>query len=108
MTPFAYSLVLVTIIIGLAIADILASLHRLLRARRQTRWDWRPLAAALLVLLTILQFWWGFYRLGQIELWSRYGAFLLLMLQLILMFLLACAALPDEVRDRLDLATYYE
>ena len=30
------------------------------------------------------------------------------MLQLILMFLLACAALPDEERDRLDLAVYYE
>ncbi|HLO20523.1 MAG TPA: hypothetical protein VK192_08515 [Sphingomicrobium sp.] len=30
------------------------------------------------------------------------------MLQLILMFLLACAALPDEAPDRLDLAAYYE
>lgn len=108
MTPFEYTLVLVTIIISLAIADMLASLNRLLRARRKVLWDWRTLAAALLVLLTVLQFWWGFYRLGQFELWSRYGVFLLLMLQLILMFLLACAALPDDASEGLNLATYYE
>jgi hypothetical protein len=107
MSPFEYELVLVTIIVGLAITDKLVSLHRLLRSRTQVRWHWLPLVAALLVLLTLLQFWWGFYRLGRIELWGQYGAFLLLLLQLILMFLLACAALPDSERDGLDLAEYY-
>lgn len=108
MSPFEYSLILVTIIVGLAITDMLVSLHRLLRSRTQVRWHWLPLVAALLVLLTLLQFWWGFYRLGRVEVWNQYGAFLLLLLQLILMFLLACAALPDDERDRLDLAQYYE
>lgn len=108
MTHFEYLLVLVTIIISLAVADILTSLHRLLRARQQIRWHWHPLAATLLVLLSILQFSWKFYRLGRVDVWSRFGVFLLLMLQLILMFLLACAALPDEAPDRLDLAAYYE
>lgn len=108
MTPFEYSLVLVSIIVGLAIADLLASVHRLLRARQRIRWHWHPLAATVLVLLVMLQFWWGFYLLGRFQIWSHYWAFLLLALQLILMFLLACAALPDEVPDRLDLASYYE
>ena len=109
MTPFEYSLVLVTIIVGLAIADLLESLHRLLRFRTSIHWHWLPLAAALLVLLTLLQFWWGFYQLGRADVWSQYGAFLLLLLQLVLMFLLACAALPDDnERDRLDLGDYYE
>lgn len=108
MTPFEYLLVLVSIVISLAVADIATSLHRLLRARRRVRWDWLTLAAALLVLLVIVQFWWAFYRIGQVEVWSRYGAFLLLMLSLITMFLLACAVLPDEVTERLDLAAYYE
>ena len=108
MTPFEYSLVLVSIFIGLAITDMLVSLHRILRSRTKIHWHWLPLVAALLVLLTLLQFWWGFYQLGRIDVWNQYGAFLLLLLQLILMFLLACAALPDHERDRLDLAKYYE
>jgi hypothetical protein len=106
MSPFEYELILVTIIVGLAITDKLVSLHCLLRSRTRVRWHWLPLVAALLVLLTLLQFWWGFYRLGRIEIWNQYGAFLLLLLQLILMFLLACAALPDDERD-FDLAAYY-
>lgn len=108
MSPFEYELVLVTIIVGLAITDKLVSLHRLLRSRSKVRWHWLPLVAALLVLLTLLQFWWGFYRLGRVEIWNQYGAFLLLLLQLILMFLLACAALPDDERDGLDLLAYYD
>ena len=95
MTPFEYSLVLVSIFVGLAITDMLVSLHRILRSRTKIHWHWLPLVAALLVLLTLLQFWWGFYQLGRIDVWNQYGAFLLLLLQLILMFLLACAALPD-------------
>lgn len=108
MAPFEYLLVLVSILIGLAVADISTSLHRLLRARQQVRWHWLTLAAAFLVVLVILQFWWAFYRVGHIEVWSRYGVFLLLMLQLIIMFLLACAALPDEVPEQLDLEAYYD
>lgn len=107
MSPFEYSLILVTIIVGLAITDMLVSLHRLLKSRAKVRWHWLTLVAALLVLLTLVQFWWGFYRLGRTDVWTQYGAFLLLLLQLILMFLLACAALPDDERDRLDLVEYY-
>jgi len=107
MSPFEYELILVTIIVGLAITDKLVSLHRLLRSRTKVRWHWLPLVAALLVLLTLLQFWWGFYRLGRTEIWGQYGAFLLLLLQLILMFLLACAALPDDEREGADLQAYY-
>ena len=72
------------------------------------RWHWHSLAAALLVVLAILQFWWAFYRVGNVEIWSRYGIFLLLVLQLIVMYLLACAALPDEVPEWLDLEVYYD
>ena len=108
MSPFEYSLILVTIIVGLAITDMLVSLHRLLRSRAKIRWHWLPIAAAVLVLLTLLQFWWGFHELGRTEVWSQYGAFLLLLLQLVLMFLLACAALPDEEAERADLARYYD
>lgn len=109
MTPFEYLLALVSILIGLAIADLSTCLHRLLRARHRVRWDWLPLASALLVMLLILQFWWGFYRLGTAPVWTRYGAFLILGALLVSMFLLASAALPDDVPESgVDLAKYYE
>jgi hypothetical protein len=108
MSPFEYLLALVSILIGLAVADLSMSLHRLLRARQRVRWDWLPLAAALLVMLLILEFWWVFYSLGTSPTFTRYGPFLVLAASLVSMFLLASAALPDEVPARgLDLGSYY-
>jgi hypothetical protein len=78
MSPFEYLLALVSILIGLAIADLSMSLHRLLRARHHVKWDWLPLAAASLVMLLILEFWWIFYGLGTSPVFMHYGAFLLL------------------------------
>lgn len=109
MSAFDYLLSFVSILIGLAVADLALSLHRILRARRCIRWDWLPLAASVLVLLLILQFWWSFYLIGRTEIWSSYGAFLVLTASLISMFLLASAALPDEVpREGMSLRVYYE
>jgi hypothetical protein len=108
VSPFEYILALVSILIGLAVADLSGSLHRLLRARRQVRWDWLPLAAALLVMMLILEFWWIFYGLGTSLAWTHYGAFLVLAASLVCMFLLASATLPDEVPvEGIDLGQYY-
>lgn len=108
MTPFEYLLALVSILVGLAIADLSVSLHRLLRARRFVRWDWIPLATAVMAALSILNFWWAFYRTGRLEIWPHYGSFLVLASYLISLFLLASAALPDEVPEAgLDLREYY-
>jgi NO-binding membrane sensor protein with MHYT domain len=109
MSSFEYLLALVSILVGLAVADLAYSLHRLLRARRRVRWDWLPLAAALLVMLLILEFWWVFFMLGNSPVFHRYGPFLVLGATLVTMFLLASAALPDEVDPAgLDLRQYYE
>ncbi len=108
VTPFEYVLALVSILVGLAVADLATCLHRLLRARRRVTWDWLPLTAALIVLLLVFEFWWGFYRFGTAPVWTHYGAFLFLGALLICMFLLASAALPDEVPEGgLNLAAYY-
>ncbi len=108
MSPFEYLLALVSILIGLAVADLSGSLHRLLRARQRVRWDWLPLAAALLVMMLILEFWWIFYGLGTSVAWTHYSAFLVLAASLVCMFLLASATLPDEVPEEgMDLTQYY-
>lgn len=108
VSRFEYLLAFVSILVGLSVADLAASLHRLLRARHRVRWDWLPLLASLVVLMLVLQFWWGFFRMGQMEVWGRFGAFLTITVSLIVLYLLASAALPDEVPDAgLDLREYY-
>jgi len=108
LTTFEYLLALVSILVGLAIADLALSLHRLLRMWKTVRWDWLPLASAFVVALLILNFWWAFYTIGHYEIWTYYISFLVLATYLICLFLLASAALPDHVPEGgIDLRDYY-
>lgn len=100
------ALVFASIIVGLAVADQLNSLHRLLKRRQQVRWDWLTLWVATLVLLTLVQVWWGLAaeQPGSVSI----GAFLPILVTLIILFLLAAASLPDETPEAgLDLKAFY-
>jgi hypothetical protein len=116
MNAAEYVSVLVSIVIGLALADILTSLHELFRAGRRVKWDWAaPLATALVVML-LMMMWWSLYP-GQAGAGSppaaaepmTIGRFLPQFVLLVLLFLLAAGALPDEVPvEGVDLRAYYE
>lgn len=56
-----YITTFVSIIVGLAVADLLMSVHRLLRSRRRITWYWIPAALVIYMLLLSLNFWWGTY-----------------------------------------------
>ena len=49
--------VLVAIVLGLALAELGTSFHRLMRAGERVRWDWMSPALAVLMLLQTVQFW---------------------------------------------------
>ena len=105
-----YILGLMAIISGLAISDMVQSLHGLLERARRVRWAWAPLATAAFVLVTIVYSWWAAWEadLVPISLW----AFLLLLGQQIALFLAAKAALPDPAPGDhpvggLDLGAWY-
>lgn len=51
---FEYLAAFVTIVLAIALSDVLMSLHRLLVARARVTWSIIPLAAALFVLLSLL------------------------------------------------------
>ena len=109
MTPFEYILPLVSVLVGLAVADLAVSLHRLLRRRRRVRWDALPLATALLAVLAVLEVWWIFYDAREAAYFTTLGGFLPLAAQLFLLFLLNAAALPDDVpAEGLDLRAFYD
>jgi hypothetical protein len=108
MTVAEYLTTFVAIIVSLAVADLLISLHRLLRAGPRVRWFWIPSALALYMLLLSVNFWWGnyfrFVRLTQISMIQ----FLPTLGSLVILFLMLAAVLPDEVPERgLDLKEWY-
>ena len=109
MNPFAFLLPLVSVLVGLAVTDVAKSLHLLLRARRRVRWDGLPLAASLVAVLTTFNLWWRLFSAGDPGPYLTLGGFLPLAAQLLVLFLLNAAALPDEVpANGLDLRAFYE
>lgn len=106
MSAFEYTSVLASIIIGLALVDILVSLNRLIRSGRAVKWHWAAPLAAAFVVLTLIQIWWSLYRPQDTAI--TIGQFLPLFVELVILFLLAAAALPDDVpADGVDLKAYY-
>lgn len=108
MSEVEYLAGFISILVGLSVAEIAQSLHRLLSARRRVRWHWYPLAAALTLMFFTIEMWWG---VGS---WTvpgkpvTVGAFLPFLGGLILLYLICGAALPDEVPEQgLDLRDFY-
>ena len=103
------ALIFAGIIVGLAVADQLLSLHRLLKRRRVVIWDPLLLGVAGLVMVTLVQVWWSIAGARSTEL--TIAEFLPMLFGLTLLFLLAAASLPDESdasADTFDLRKYYD
>ena len=106
-TLFEYLAAFITIVLGLALADLLVSLHRLLRARRRVIWRPLPLLLALFVFLALLT---GFFGAWDMTRWEgiTYFGLLWYVVGSVPSFLAACAVLPDEVPEgRFDLDQFY-
>ena len=85
------------IIIGLGVADLLVSLHRLVRARARVTWDWLALSFAGLQMLLSVILWWYIYFWFRAHDGASFLEFLPNILLLCVSFLMMAAALPDEV-----------
>ena len=107
MSSFEYVSILSSIIVGFALSDMLRSLQMLLRARARVRWDWPAPLLALLVTLAIIQVWWVLYQ--PVTRPISIGAFLPMLVELVLLSLLASAVFPDDIPDEgIDLGRYYD
>ncbi len=58
MSLTGFMLAFTGIIIGLGVADLLTSFHKLLRASGRVRWDWLTLLYAAYMLFGMIVFWW--------------------------------------------------
>lgn len=102
---------LLTIVTGLAICDMIVSLHGLLINRREVKWDWLALVSASYVLLAIINTWRmtyvGFQDAAR---GPAIWVFLLILMQNVGLYLAARTALPDKVElgEPFDLGAYYD
>jgi hypothetical protein len=97
----------ISIMIGLALADLALSLQRLLRGGKRVHWDLLAPAAAILVTAFVINVWWASFAALNATRSISVGSFIPDLVSLLLLFCLASSALPDEVGETLDLAEYY-
>ena len=104
---FSYLSAFVTIVLAVALTDMIQSTHRLIRARHRVKWDALPLLfAAIIAVAVVSEFFsiWSGLAITEVSM-PR----LLWMLAVPTMFaLLAYSVLPDEIpAEGIDLTAFY-
>lgn len=108
MDAFGYLSVLISIILGLAIAQVLQGYRALLLARGRIHADPAPLIWSGLVLLFAAQAWWASFGLNARQHWD-FGDFVVILVQMGLLYMLSALILPDVPSDEpVDLALHFE
>jgi hypothetical protein len=95
VSQIEYLIALISIIVGLGLADLARSLRELVRPDRAVRWHWLPLTWAAIVFLIILQLWWASFETLQEDLFGRVLVFLPYLLMFLILYLACSFALPD-------------
>jgi high-affinity K+ transport system ATPase subunit B len=105
---FEFALGLFSVLIGLAVADVATSFHRLIRHPGFIRWDPLALLAALYALLMSVGMWFDLWGIRGVASTRQFFFYVVMVLQLFLLFLISAASLPDDPAETPDLRAYYE
>ena len=97
-----------SILAGLGLADLITSLHRLLRARKWVKWHWIPLVYAYAVFQAMINIWYGIRVDLASPLVSTSLGFFIWLIPIILLLLIMLAVLPDHSpREPFDMYAWY-
>jgi predicted transporter len=108
MDAFSYLSVLLSIIIGLAIAQVLQGYRALLLARGRIHADPAPLIWSGLVLMFAAQAWWASFGLNARRNWD-FLDFTAILVQMGLLYMLSALVLPDVPSEEpVDLTRHFE
>jgi len=108
MDAFSYLSVLLSIILGLAIAQVLQGYRALLLARGKIHTDPAPLIWSGLVLLFAAQAWWASFGLNARRNWD-FADFAAILVQMGLLYMLSALILPDvPAEEPVDLSRHFE
>ena len=105
MELFEFLMVLVSIIIGLGVAEVLTGVAGVLRHRDSNRLYWVHTVTAVTIFLALLQTWWESWGLRGATEWSFPGL-LMMLTGPVCLFLLAHLLWPEEMPGS-DLREYY-
>lgn len=104
---FSYLSVLISLILGLAITQVLGGIRGLMQSRSRLVGYWPAVTWAILVVVISVQSWWSMYGLRHYEPWAFVG-FAAVLSQTVVLYLLAALILPDFVGDAaVDLRQHY-
>jgi hypothetical protein len=107
VTPFDYLSVLISIVLGLAIANVLGRLASVITARQRYNFYWPPIAWAIWLFFISVQHWWAQWGLRHIVQWS-FGTYWLQLSVPVDLFLLASLVLPERSENgTIDLGDWY-
>ena len=110
MTPLEHLTVLISIVIGLGIAQLLISVHRLALARRRVRLYWLAIMWVVLLFVAQVEWWWSIFAIRE-EINRRpwnFFYFLFVLLSPVSLYLAAAFALPEIApEESYDLREYY-
>lgn len=111
MTPeiraFEYALGLFAVLIGLAVADVANSFHRLVRGAAPVVWDPLALLAAVYALCLTVGMWFDLWGVRHFAETRHFFFYLWMLADLFVLFLLAAASLPDTPGETSDLREHY-
>jgi hypothetical protein len=107
MDEFSYLSVLLSIIIGLAVTQLLTGMRGQMLARERVRGFWPTQVWAGVLLLVCTQTWWAMFDLRTRQVWD-FSDFAILLAQTIALYLLTGLVYPDFSPDRaVDLRAHY-
>ncbi len=98
MSAFDYLTVLNSIVLGLAIANVLTRLATVVTAREQVDFYWPPVVWAVWLFFISVQHWWAEWGVRHTQHWT-FGAFWLELLVPVDLFLLSTLVLPERKED---------
>jgi hypothetical protein len=107
MDEFSYLSVLLSIILGLAVTEILTGFRGLLQARGRVRLYWPSLLWAFILLVIYAQTWWAMFGLRTHHHWT-FAGFGIVLLHMILLYMLAGLVFPHiSATEEVDLRANY-
>jgi hypothetical protein len=107
MDAYEYVVVWVSIVLGLAVTQLLSGVGQLYRLHRRVRTYWLHTAYAVTVLIFTLLLAWVYWNYQNVEAWSFFGFLLYLSPAIALYFLAVITTPPPDSDDAFDLRAYY-
>lgn len=105
MSLFEFTFALSAVILGLALTQIAASLHKLLLAGRQVKWSAEPILLASIVMLVIITVWIAAW-FDRDDASVSIGWIILQVLKLLTLYIAAASCLPEPTSGNVLVNTY--